>query len=89
MTGLGYIGVDVVLDANHGPLLLELNARPGLAIQIANFQGLLVPLEQIERVDTARLDVAARIALAREIAAGSRSHAPPEVAPIPVLGRAG
>lgn len=89
MTGLGYIGVDVVLDANHGPLLLELNARPGLAIQIANFQGLLVPLEQIERVDTTRLDVAARIALAREIAAGSRSHAPPDAAPLPVLGRAG
>lgn len=89
MTGLGYIGVDVVLDASHGPLLLELNARPGLAIQIANFQGLLVPLEQIERVDTTRLDTAARIALAREIAAGSRPHALPEVAPVPVFGEVG
>ncbi|MEM9183019.1 MAG: alpha-L-glutamate ligase-like protein [Pseudomonadota bacterium] len=39
-TGLGYLGCDVVLDVNRGPLLLELNARPGLAIQIANGSGL-------------------------------------------------
>ncbi|MFC4308347.1 alpha-L-glutamate ligase-like protein [Steroidobacter flavus] len=41
LTGMGYIGVDVVLDRDLGPLVLELNARPGLAIQIANRQGLL------------------------------------------------
>src|SRR5262249_27186724 len=40
-TGLGYIGVDIVLDAEQGPMLLEANARPGLAIQIANARGLL------------------------------------------------
>lgn len=39
-SGLGYLGVDVVLDRERGPLLLELNARPGLAIQIANRAGL-------------------------------------------------
>jgi alpha-L-glutamate ligase-like protein len=38
---LGYIGVDIVLDAGRGPLVLEANARPGLAIQIANADGLL------------------------------------------------
>ena len=36
----GYLGVDIVLDRCHGPLLLELNARPGLAIQMANQAGL-------------------------------------------------
>lgn len=46
--GLGYIGVDVVIDARHGPLLLEANARPGLAIQIANGRGLLPRLEAID-----------------------------------------
>ena len=40
MTGLGYLGVDLVLDKDHGPLMLELNARPGLNIQIANQIGL-------------------------------------------------
>jgi alpha-L-glutamate ligase-like protein len=78
MTGLGYIGVDVVLDAERGPLLLELNARPGLAIQIANFQGLLHPLEKVERIDTRRLTVDERIELAYRI----RSPQPsPEPAP--------
>ncbi len=40
MTGLGYIGVDLVIDRTRGPLLLELNARPGLQIQVANESGL-------------------------------------------------
>lgn len=88
MTGMGYIGVDVVLDAEKGPLLLELNARPGLAIQLANFQGLLVPLSQIERVDTSRLDTAARIELAREVASGIRQPQP-GIAPIPALEKVG
>jgi alpha-L-glutamate ligase-like protein len=48
LTGLGYIGVDVVLDRDLGPLVLELNARPGLTIQIANRQGLLKRLEICE-----------------------------------------
>jgi alpha-L-glutamate ligase-like protein len=40
LTGLGYLGVDIVLDRDQGPMLLELNARPGLNIQIANRCGL-------------------------------------------------
>ena len=47
--GLGYLGVDIVVDRDQGPLLLEANARPGLAIQIANGQGLLPRLQEIER----------------------------------------
>ena len=46
--GLGYIGVDIVIDAEHGPMLLEANARPGLAIQIANAQGLTPRLAAID-----------------------------------------
>src|SRR5262249_7319345 len=48
-TGLGYVGVDVVIDRQRGPLLLEANARPGLAIQIANGQGLMRRFEEIDR----------------------------------------
>ena len=48
MTGLGYIGTDLVLDRDKGPQLLELNARPGLSIQIANGAGLLPRLRHIE-----------------------------------------
>jgi glutathione synthase/RimK-type ligase-like ATP-grasp enzyme len=46
--GLGYIGVDIVVDAVQGPMLLEANARPGLAIQIANGRGLLPRLRAID-----------------------------------------
>ncbi len=48
MTELGYLGADVVLDKEKGPLILELNARPGLAIQVANNHGLISRVEQVE-----------------------------------------
>jgi alpha-L-glutamate ligase-like protein len=48
LTGMGYLGVDIVIDAKAGPLMLELNARPGLNIQIANQEGLLKRLRIIE-----------------------------------------
>lgn len=48
LTGLGYLGVDIVLDKDQGPLMLELNARPGLNIQIANREGGLNRYRSIE-----------------------------------------
>lgn len=50
MIKLGYFGADIVIDKQRGPLLLELNARPGLAIQIANHAGLASRLELIARI---------------------------------------
>jgi alpha-L-glutamate ligase-like protein len=47
MVELGYLGVDIVLTPDKGPILLELNARPGLGIQIANLAGLVPRLEKI------------------------------------------
>jgi glutathione synthase/RimK-type ligase-like ATP-grasp enzyme len=43
-SGLGYTGVDLVVDDRIGPAVLEINARPGLDIQIANGRGLLARL---------------------------------------------
>jgi alpha-L-glutamate ligase-like protein len=40
ITGLAYFGADLVIDRELGPMLLELNARPGLSIQTANGTGL-------------------------------------------------
>ncbi|MFW8567214.1 alpha-L-glutamate ligase-like protein [Orrella sp. 11846] len=48
MCHLGYIGVDMVLDKEHGPMMLEVNARPGLNIQIANNAGLAARCLQVE-----------------------------------------
>ncbi len=64
LTGLGYLGVDIVLDRDLGPLLLELNARPGLAIQIANRRGLRPRLDTVDAVPTLPASAAERVALA-------------------------
>jgi alpha-L-glutamate ligase-like protein len=45
---MGYIGVDFVVDATIGPVVLEANARPGLAIQVAHRLGLLPRLKLVE-----------------------------------------
>lgn len=37
---LNYLGIDIVLDQNFGPMVLEINVRPGLSIQLANKTGL-------------------------------------------------
>jgi alpha-L-glutamate ligase-like protein len=47
MVELGYLGADIILTPDKGPILLELNARPGLGIQIANLAGLVPRLEKI------------------------------------------
>ncbi len=47
MTGLGYLGVDLMIDETTGPLMIEVNARPGLAIQMANGIGLMRRLEPV------------------------------------------
>ncbi len=45
ITELGYIGIDIMIDNDLGPVLIEINARPGLAIQLANRQGILPLLD--------------------------------------------
>ena len=45
MTGMGYLGVDLMVDETRGPLMIEVNARPGLAIQMACGIGLQPRLE--------------------------------------------
>jgi len=65
LTGLGYQGVDMVLDKDKGPLILELNARPGLNIQIANRAGLLLRLRSVEQHCSALQGVEERVAFAQ------------------------
>lgn len=61
MVGLGYLGADIVLTPDRGPVLLELNARPGLGIQIANLAGLVPRLELISANADAERDFKARV----------------------------
>jgi len=50
VTGLGYLGVDMVIDRDKGPLILEMNARPGLNIQIANCTGIATRIARIDEI---------------------------------------
>jgi alpha-L-glutamate ligase-like protein len=64
LTGLGYMGVDIVLDKQKGPMILEINARPGLAIQIANQSGLQHRIDLVEKLESLPDDPKERVALA-------------------------
>lgn len=87
VTKLGYLGADIVLDAEKGPLLLELNARPGIAIQVANRYGLRAHVEPVLAADTSKMGLEERIAFGQKIfrsvhpeaAPGESSDTPVEV----------
>jgi len=53
---LGFMGVDVVLDKEKGPMVLEVNARPGLSIQICNKAGLKSRIEKVEGISIRSVD---------------------------------
>ncbi len=43
---LGYIGVDICIDQTRGPLVLEVNGRPGIEIQNVQKRGLFAEPRQ-------------------------------------------
>lgn len=62
ITNLGYMAVDICIDKNSGPVLLEINARAGLGVQIANLAPLRKRLERIEGVKVTTPTKGVRIA---------------------------
>jgi alpha-L-glutamate ligase-like protein len=76
-SGLGYVGADLVVDPRRGPVVLELNARPGLAVQVANRAGLLPRLRAVERAHGPGLPVEDRVALGCQLARGADLEARP------------
>jgi alpha-L-glutamate ligase-like protein len=65
---LGYLGVDFVLDATVGPVVLEANARPGLAIQVAHRRGLCSRLACVDAERPKTLDRRRRMELVARLA---------------------
>ncbi len=61
---LGYLGVDIVVHPEKGPMVLELNAQPGLQIQLANGEGLKRRLERVEDLEVTDAEHGIRIAKA-------------------------
>jgi alpha-L-glutamate ligase-like protein len=48
ISDLGFLGADIAIDRDRGPVILELNARPGLSIQVANLSGLKSRLNRVK-----------------------------------------
>ncbi len=59
---LGFMGVDVVLDKEKGPEVLEVNARPGLSIQLCNKAGLKSRLEKVDEIEVRSVEHAITLA---------------------------
>ena len=67
LTGIGYAGVDVALDKTKGPVIMEVNRRPGLEIQNANAAGLLRRLRMIEGLPRHEIPLEERIRTAKNL----------------------
>jgi alpha-L-glutamate ligase-like protein len=63
VTGLGFLGADVAIDKERGPVFLELNARPGLSIQIANLAGLKRRLERVSDISIKTMERGVRVGM--------------------------
>src|SRR5712692_10172526 len=66
LSGLGYAGVDISIDARRGPIVMEVNRRPGLEIQVANAAGLLRRLRIIEGLRDGQVPVEERLLVIRQ-----------------------
>ena len=58
---LVFAGVDIVLDRDDGPTVLEVNARPGLDIQLANMSPLFSRLKRVEDLNISSPEKGVRI----------------------------
>jgi alpha-L-glutamate ligase-like protein len=62
-SGLGFLGADIAIDRDQGPVFLELNARPGLAIQAANLDGLKARLERVSGLKIKSVERGVRVGM--------------------------
>lgn len=62
ISGLGFCAIDFLIDSEKGPLVVELNARPGLSIQFANKDGLRRRLKKVSGIKVKSLDHSIRLA---------------------------
>ncbi|MBI4129265.1 DUF1704 domain-containing protein [Candidatus Peregrinibacteria bacterium] len=75
LTNIGYLAVDLTIDAEQGPLLLEVNARAGLMVQVANLAPLRRRLERIKGAHVRKPEQGVRIA---QDLFGQKEHLPPQ-----------
>ncbi|KKP79611.1 MAG: hypothetical protein A2271_01980 [Candidatus Moranbacteria bacterium RIFOXYA12_FULL_35_19] len=61
ISNLGFLGADIAIDKINGPTIIELNARPGLSIQIANLSGLKRRLEKVKDLKIKTIEKGVRV----------------------------
>ena len=61
VTKIGYLGCDIVLDEIDGPLLLEMNIRAGLEVQVANLAPLRSRLNRVEGIEVNSVEKGVRL----------------------------
>lgn len=84
ITNIGYLAVDLTLDAEQGPVLLEVNARAGLMVQVANLAPLRSRLERVQGLKVATPERGVRIA--QDLFGEKKEGHAAEEAERPVLG---
>src|SRR2546425_1800491 len=67
LAGIGYAGVDIALDSKRGPVVMEVNRRPGLEIQNANAAGILRRLRLIEQLPRHELSTEVRLRIVQQL----------------------
>lgn len=84
VSGMGFLGADVAIDRERGPVFLEINARPGLAIQVANLSGLR---ERLERIKGLKIKNALRgVRVGRDLFGGEIEEEVEEISGRKVIG---
>lgn len=81
---LGYLAIDIALDRDKGPMVFEFNARPGLAIQIANLEGLKGRLRRVKGLKVKTVEQGVR--LARDLFGGEVEEEIEEISGRQVIG---
>jgi alpha-L-glutamate ligase-like protein/uncharacterized protein (TIGR02421 family) len=62
ITNIGYLAVDLTIDKDQGPVLLEVNARAGLMVQVANLAPLKARLDRVQGLQVSTPEKGVRIA---------------------------
>jgi len=81
---IDYLGVDIAIDREKGLVVVEVNTRPGLEIQIANLAPLKTRLEKAEGIKVKTIKQAVR--LARDMFGGEIEEELEEISGKKVIG---
>ena len=83
-SNINFLGADIAFDKRNGPEMLELNARPGLEIQVVNLEGLARRLKRVKGLKVK--SVAHGIRIAKDLFAGDVERRVEEVSDREVIG---